>query len=173
MRPSDLTPPAMVAERHPHGARVRYATGCRCDECRAANTAYEKQRARARAAGDWNGLVSAERARTHILALRRAGLGRRAIAEASDVSCSSIFEVARGAKTTLRALTERRILQVNRSVRMDHALVSATRVRQMVDRLIEEGFTKTSLAKRLGYKCSPATSIRKPGSWAYSIKRCG
>lgn len=46
-RPSDLP----GAERFEHGTRARYVTGCRCDECRAANTrAYHDRQARARAA---------------------------------------------------------------------------------------------------------------------------
>lgn len=45
-RPSDLPP----AGRYRHGARARYVAGCRCDPCRASNTAYYHQRqARAKA----------------------------------------------------------------------------------------------------------------------------
>jgi hypothetical protein len=46
-RPLDLPP----AERYRHGTRSRYVAGCRCDPCRAANTAaYHERQARAKAA---------------------------------------------------------------------------------------------------------------------------
>lgn len=39
-RPHDMPGP----ERWPHGVRARYVCGCRCEACRAANTAYYHQR---------------------------------------------------------------------------------------------------------------------------------
>ena len=46
-RPADLP----AAEAYEHGTRARYVTGCRCAECRAANTrAYHEHQARAVAA---------------------------------------------------------------------------------------------------------------------------
>lgn len=46
-RPSELPQAAQFT----HGTRSRYVTGCRCDECRAANTrAYHDRQARAKAA---------------------------------------------------------------------------------------------------------------------------
>lgn len=71
-----LRPVAELAADRPHGDRLRYMAGCRCKECRAANTAYETQRALARKAGDWNGVVSAARARSHIAVLSAAPTSR-------------------------------------------------------------------------------------------------
>ena len=68
-----LKPAAVLAQQRPHGDRLKYVGGCRCAECRKANTEYEKARAKARRAGDWNGIVSAKKARQHILQLRLAG----------------------------------------------------------------------------------------------------
>lgn len=42
MRPADLPGP----DRLKHGTRSRYVAGCRCDACRASNTAYYHQRQR-------------------------------------------------------------------------------------------------------------------------------
>ena len=33
-----------IAASSRHGTRSRYKHGCRCDDCRAANTAYQRQR---------------------------------------------------------------------------------------------------------------------------------
>jgi hypothetical protein len=38
--------------RHPHGDRGCYLEGCRCDKCRAANTAHELKRRRDHAVED-------------------------------------------------------------------------------------------------------------------------
>lgn len=41
--------PSLNPERHAHGTRSRYVSGCRCDDCRRANTrAYHERQARTR-----------------------------------------------------------------------------------------------------------------------------
>ena len=58
-----LKPITELAAEKPHGTRLRYIAGRHCFQCRRANSDYERQRKAARLAGDWNGLVPAERAR--------------------------------------------------------------------------------------------------------------
>jgi hypothetical protein len=60
---------ADLALTRQHGDRLRYLAGCHCSECRGANTAYERTRSAARKAGDWNGIVPADKARAHLAAL--------------------------------------------------------------------------------------------------------
>ena len=60
-----LKPASELAAKRPHGDRLRYVAGCRCDLCRKANSTYERERQKARAAGDWNGIVDAAKARQH------------------------------------------------------------------------------------------------------------
>jgi len=88
-----LRPIAELAADRPHGHRLRYLAGCRCFQCRRSNSDYERERQAARAAGDWNGLVDADRARRHLRALARQGVGRRMVAAASDVALSVIADV--------------------------------------------------------------------------------
>jgi hypothetical protein len=102
-----LRPVAELAADRPHGHRLRYLAGCRCFHCRRANSDYERERAAARAAGDWNGIVDAAPARRHILALSRRGVGRRMVAAASDVGLSVIADIRTGRKMRIRARTER------------------------------------------------------------------
>lgn len=106
-----LRPIEELAADKPHGTRLRYIAGCKCTPCRRANSDYERQRRAARAAGDWNGLVPADRART-----------------------------------------ERKILAVTRDMASDRALVAPGRTFRLIDQLLEEGFTKAELARRLGYR---------------------
>jgi len=145
----------------PCGTRAAYVSGCHCAPCTAANAAYARARWRAqRLQDDWNGLLSAERARAHLLKLSRAGVGRRAVAAASDVSSTLLLEVRLGRKDKIRARTERRILAVDIGCRSDASLVPAKGTWRLIRLLLEEGFTKRELARRMGF-ASPAIQFRK------------
>lgn len=148
MRPADLPP----AERWPHGVRARYTSGCRCDPCRAANTAYQATRARAKVYGRTNRLVPIAPVLRHLRALRRAGLGRRTIAEASKVAESVIGRILDGTKPHVRETTAKRLLAVTRDAIADAALVPAAGTWQKLHALFEEGYTREDIARRLGSK---------------------
>lgn len=160
MRPSDLPPVAELAADKPHGNRIRYMSGCKCMLCRAANSRYETDRARARRAGDWNGLVPADRARRHLRKLAGAGVGKRSVAEAGDVPVSIIDGIRSGRKRQIRARTERSILSVTREALAAGQLVDARPTWVRIRRLLREGFTRAELARRLGYR-SPALQFRR------------
>ena len=149
-----------LAAAKPHGNRVRYMGGCRCADCRRANTEYEKGRARARKAGDWNGIVDAARASAHLRRLSRIGIGRRVVSEVSSVPESILHEVKRGRRLRIRARTERRILAVGRAQASDAALVPAGGTWRLIDELIEEGYSVSFLARRLGY-AKPALQFNR------------
>lgn len=151
MRPPDLPPPEAFADR-PHGTRVRYISGCRCAECRRANTQYELARAKARRRGEWNGLVNAAKARRRLFALSAAGVGRRSIAQFSGVSETTLVQIKSGRKTRIRAQTSRRILQCGPGAVADGGLVNATETHRRLAWLLSEGFTRTEIARRLGSK---------------------
>lgn len=142
---------AELGAEKPHGVRMRYMAGCRCAACRRANTAYETARAKARKAGDWNGIVPADEARAHMLKLRRQGVGRRAIGACTDISDTVLHEIVTGKKTHIRARTARLILQVTKAQAGDRALVSARRSKYLIALLLEEEYTEAFLAKKLGY----------------------
>lgn len=149
---ASLRPVAELASDRPHGVRLRYMAGCRCDPCRRANTAYETERAKARKQGDWNGIVSADRARAHLKALSRNGIGRRAVQAATDIADTVLSEIIAGRKTHIRARTERLILGVTKQQAADRALISSRRSQQLIRELLDEEYTEAFLAKRLGYK---------------------
>lgn len=139
-----------LALTRPHGDRLRYMGGCRCDQCRKANSTYERERQKARAAGDWNGLVNASKARDHLLALSAAGVGRRAVSAASDVAETILMDVRSGAKNHIRARTERQILAVTTDMASDHALVDAGPTWKLIHALQKAGFTKSRLSAEMG-----------------------
>lgn len=146
-----LKPAAELAANRDHGDRLRYLGGCRCNDCRRANTAYECARAKARKEGDWNGNVSAAKARRHLLALSEQGIGRRAVQAVTDIGSSVLQEIRSGAKKKIRARTERKILAVTKEMASDHALIPAADTWALINKLIAEGYTKAQLAELLGY----------------------
>ena len=147
-------------DRATHGSRTRYVLGCRCEPCTIANRVYARARYRAKSQGGWNGLVSAEPARKHLRALSRKGVGRHSVRAASDVSDAILWEIATGIRPRIRLRTEQRILAVDVDAVADHGFVDGRKTWRLIGRLLEEGFSKAELARRLGYK-SPAIQFRK------------
>lgn len=155
-----MKPIAELGARREHGDRLRYMAGCRCFQCRRANSAYEAARKVARAAGEGNGIVPAAKARAHMAHLSALGVGRRSVAAASDVADSVLTEIIAGRKQNIRAATERAILAVTVDAMGDRALVPAKATWKLLNELIKDGFTKGELALRLGYK-TPALQLKK------------
>lgn len=142
------------------GTRSKYSAGCRCFDCRRANTEYEKERARARKSGGWNGLVDADPVRLHLIALSRKGIGSKTVHEYSDVARSVIVDIINGKKSRVRKSTADRLLAVDKDCYKAGTLVSAKGVWKDIGWLIDEGFTIPQIAKRLGYK-SPTIQFGK------------
>lgn len=147
-----LKPASELATKREHGDRLRYIAGCRCDECRRANTAYERERAAARKVGDWNGIVSATNARKHMLKLSEQGVGRRAVQAVTDIADTVLSEIRSGKKKNIRARTERLILAVTKEMASDHALIPAEPSLKLINKLLSKGCTKTQLAALLEYE---------------------
>lgn len=152
-----LKPVAELAAGRDHGDRLRYVSGCRCFACRRANSAYEAARKVARAAGEWNGLVPAEKARAHLADLSAQGVGRRSVRAACDVAESILAEIIAGRKAQIRAATERAILGVTRGAAGDGALVPAKATWRLLDQLIADGYTRGYLGAQLGSKAKVPT----------------
>lgn len=140
----------VLVQTRPHGDRLRYIGGCRCDHCRKANSEYEQERIKARAAGDWNGLVDASKARHHLLQLSEQGIGRRAVAAASDVAESILCSIRAGTKTRIRARTERQILAVTPDMASDRALVDASATWKLIRELVKSGFSRSRISLEMG-----------------------
>ncbi len=147
-----LKPASVLAANRPHGDRLRYMGGCRCDPCRAANAAYERSRIEARKNGDWNGLVPAMAARRHLDKLSSQNVGRRSVAAATDIAETVLVKIMSGERKKIRARTERLILGVTTDAAADHALVDAAPSWKLIQELLDAGFTKTCIAHSLGAK---------------------
>lgn len=143
-----------------HGERQRYLAGCRCDACKQANAAYERARRQARLSGEWNGLVSARKVRAHLKALSKKGVGRRAVAAASDVPEGTLNAIQAGKQQHLRAQSERRILAVTVDMASDHALIDIAPTLSLLRELKEAGFSQRRVARELGRK-QPSLQLSK------------
>ena len=86
------------------------------------------------------------------MSLSRAGVGKRAVAAASDVCMTVLTNIRTGKKAQIRARTERRILAVTPAMASDRALVKSGRTFRLIAKLKDEGFSKAELARRLGYR---------------------
>lgn len=151
---------AELSANRPHGDRLRYIGGCRCDACRKANSTYERDRQAARKAGDWNGIVSAESARKHLKKLSRQGVGRRSVQAATDIADTILSAIRSGKKKQIRARTERLILAVTADLKGDATKVPAGPTWALIEQLLAAGFTKAYIALQLGRK-SPALQLNK------------
>lgn len=145
-----LRPVGELAKGRPHGDRLRYMAGCRCADCRRANTRYETERAAARKAGDWNGIVPAEIARAHLGWLSARGVDRRTVCDVSGVADTVLTEIISGRKTRIRARTERLIVAVTPQAAADGAYINAAPTWRLLDELIADGYPRTALARALG-----------------------
>jgi hypothetical protein len=152
VRPSHLKSAAELSAGKPHGTRIKYINGCKCLLCRAANSNYQTAREAAKKLGDWNGIVNAGKARRHIHRLSLQGVGRRAIADASDVGLTIVSEIRTGKRLRIRSRTERAILAVTIEAVSGGALVDADPTWKRLCKLIEEGFSKAEIARRLGLR---------------------
>ncbi len=148
MRPASLPP----ADHYAHATRARYVSGCRCARCRDANTAYGRERARARSRGDWNGLVDAGPVRAHLRALSRQGVGYKSVAAATDVARSTLMKILAGERRSIRQVAARRVLAVDVGAAADHACLDARPTWRRIRNLLRLGLTRTEITQRLGHR---------------------
>ena len=152
---------AALAAGKPCGTRVRYYAGCRCQECRAANSRYESERQAARARGEANGLVSADRARAHLAALSAQGVGRKTAADAAKVAPSIVSKIIDRQRGQIRAQTERRILAVTAATAADGAYIDGAPTWLLLDELIASGYSKARVASEIAGRPLRALQLQR------------
>lgn len=131
----------------PHGTRTRYQSPCRCERCRAANTAYENLRSQS----ERDYLVPSNAARKHLRKLRKSGVGYRGAAISAGLSRAGVLKILTG-KFRIRVSTERKVLAVTKDGLSDGAFVNSELTKARIAELLEEGFTKRRMAREMGIK---------------------
>ena len=156
----------MSRKVRPHGTHAKYVVEhCHCDECRAANRAYEQKRTRENLERRYGArppiYIDATDARDHLFALSAAGIGPLQVERLAGVGKTAQWKIRSRRVLRVRRETERAIMSVGTG---DHvfmrSLVDATPAHGIVAKLIGIGWTKTAIAKALGYQ-SPALQVAK------------
>lgn len=125
--------------------------GCRCDECRAANNAYERERRR-RTTPPY---VGANEVRRHVEFLNANGVGLKTIAKRSGVAHGTLWKLVygvpgRGPSKRCRRETRDRILAVSPADVADGGKVPAGPTWQSVETLLARGWTKAGIGRAIG-----------------------
>jgi hypothetical protein len=146
-----------------HGTRSMYTQHrCRCEPCTIANRLYARNADRRRRDIEYGfvpkpppALIDATEVRQHLRWLSANGVGRRTVATVTGMSNSAIAELASGRRTMTTRRTADRILAVgllHRADGSDGARVDSAPVRAMVAELVDLGWSKSALARMLGYR---------------------
>lgn len=98
--------------------------------------------------------MPADAARAHIQALAAAGVGRRTLSIATDITEATLWAIKRGERANLRRATEKKILAMRADLLADGALVDAAPTWSLIDALLRAGFTKKAIARGLGQQGS-------------------
>lgn len=135
-----------------HGTRTRYVAGCRCEQCRKANSRYAARRERI----DYvTSKVDSTDVRAHVQWLRDNGMGTRSIAEAAGVARSTIAALECSPKTgrpksTVDINVARRLLAVHHDLPAG-ANIDAIGLRRRIQALAAIGWCFAELDRRLGH----------------------
>ena len=135
-----------------HGEYAGYKLDrCRCDECKAANSAYGRERA----LGVDVPYVGADPVRKHIAELAAAGVGLKQVAKVSGVSHGALWKIVygvpeRGPSKRVRKATADAILAVTPRDAADGAKVPAGPTWTLIDEMIAAGVPKVRIAEAIG-----------------------
>lgn len=142
-----------------HGLRATYVRGCRCEQCRKANSDYARMRDRRAAYAKHNPdlapLIDSTPVREHLRELRKAGMGRRTIAARAGVSqtvVARLLEVDRSRPAArIRRETATKLLGVQPDRLAPSALVDGIGTQRRLQALVAIGYTQHYLAQRIGW----------------------
>lgn len=139
---------------HEHGSHACYVLDrCRCADCSAANTRYERSRTIWLARVKPHPLVDAEPVRAHVQALVDAGMGPKQIAAVSGVSHGALWKLRYGKNgkksrsKKVRRETAERLYAIELEL-ADGARVPADEAWRIVNELVARGWTKAAIGRR-------------------------
>ena len=148
-----MTRKAIPAEAFDHGDPRRYRRGCRCEPCKKGVSAATRRQRYLRETGR-STQRTPDRAAAHVLRLRAAGMGDRAIRDQARICPDVLYRIMRG-EGTIHANTERRIISVPVPVRrlgdvsQSRAYVPALGTLRRLRALVAAGWYPAELARRL------------------------
>lgn len=147
--------------RHEHGTRLGYVVDkCRCEDCREAATAYERNRRRQTAYGRYDhGRVDAEPVREHLRYLMDNGVSYKQASKLSGVSLSAVGAILygrpernHGPYPRVSRSTADKILAVRPSLdgMADGRYIDSTGTKRRVQALVAIGWSRARIGERIG-----------------------
>lgn len=113
MRPHDLPTAEQLGRNKPHGHKMRYMAGCRCQRCRRGNALYERKLAEDRRRYGPNDLVPVDRVRAFLLEMQKRGIGYKTIAKTVAVARTGLGQIlwpGKESKHCIRRRSEAKVL---------------------------------------------------------------
>ena len=144
-----------------HGSRAKYVIEkCRCEACRKANSESVNMRYRLKVTGQYQPFVDAEPARRRINYLVLSGLRIKAdICRITGMSQTTLWKIRKGIRRKVTPETLRRLMELDPLViERGGSYVPADELWETVYRIMECGYSKAWIARRLGRK-APALQI--------------
>lgn len=128
---------------------------CRCDPCRQAYAAYQRNRRRQKAYGRWQPLTDAEPARQHLRTLMAAGISYYRVADMIGIDYAQLTGLLytkgnRPARQRIRTTTSALILAISPTTPIAPQRVDATGTRRRIQALAVMGWPQTRLARLMG-----------------------
>ena len=142
-----------------HGTYVKYVIEqCRCPECRAANSAYEKRRKRENAERAWGArppvFVDAAPVREWLFVLSAAGIGPKQVEILAGVGKTAQWKIrSRRVRKCLYATREAILAVTLDSAIFPRSRIDAAPAVALISELLGAGMTKQAIAQKLGARC--------------------
>ena len=163
-----------------HGTHAKYANDhCRCDPCRQAQREYNRRRVRAIARPDetWCPYIDAEPVRDHIRWLATCGIGLKTLTTLAGVPHGTLSKLVYGDRARhmapskrVRPATAHKIMAVMPNHAAGAQRVPAAPTWRLLNELIDLGWSRAELARRLGHQ-GPGLQINRNRVYASTARQ--
>lgn len=156
-----------------HGTHARYSKGCRCEKCRVAHRAYERNAARRRRRVKYGieaekiRLVDSEETRQHVLFLASRGIGLGALAKQVGTNRATIQYIKRGTRPRITVELSSKILAVPAIPREPMAYTSAEPILELLKQLEKKGISSRDVGRAMGCRYGNLQIKKKMRVWRY------
>lgn len=148
----------MPTTKKKHGTHSGYSHGCRCQQCKQAHAVYERNAARRRRRIRYGieepveRYIDASESREHLKFLASKGVGLGSVSQVVGVYRTNLHKIRSGRTKRITPQLNSKILGVPAIVTHEYGYVNADGVKELVDFLVKNGYTKKQIAEKAGIK---------------------